>query len=159
MALLTAATAACSVQHSNASLGLQHVHTTCFLQTSEGFKYTLEALKVNFPLPGTFSLLLTCGSRLADCCHFSRFLAGGMEQDWESKLAARDDFSKQQKAAIRGRLLALDDAKANGFFRGDDEDIRIALETILPESTGKSIPVTRHYRLAAAPLHAVGSFA
>ena len=82
-----------------------------------------------------------------------------MEQDWESKLDTRDDFTRQQKAAIRGRLLALDDARANGFFRGDDEDVRIALETILPESTGESIPVTRHYRLAAAALHAVGSFA
>lgn len=75
-----------------------------------------------------------------------------MEQHWESKLAARDDFSKQQKAAIRGRLLALDDAKANGFFRGDDEDICIALKTLLLESPG----VTRRYRLAIAILHALG---
>ena len=55
---------------------------------------------------------------------------------WESKLAACEDFSKQQRAALRGRLLALEEAKANAFFEGDDDRVRTALKTLLPESAG-----------------------
>ena len=62
-----------------------------------------------------------------------------MGQEWMRKLAALGDLNKQQKVAISGRLLTLDDAKANGFFRvGDDEDVCTALKTLLPHSTGKS---------------------
>ena len=64
-----------------------------------------------------------------------------MGQEWTRKLAALGDLSKQQKAAISGRLLTLDDAKANGrgFFRvGDDDDVCIVLKSLLPHSTGKS---------------------
>ena len=79
-----------------------------------------------------------------------------MEQHWESKLAARDDLSKQQKAAIRGRLLVLDDAKANGFFRGDDEDICIALKTLLVESTGMFHPCYQALQASHSNLACVG---
>ena len=62
-----------------------------------------------------------------------------MGQEWMRKLAALGDLNKQQKAAISGRLLTLDDARANDFFMiGDDEDICTALKTLLPHSTGKS---------------------
>lgn len=56
-----------------------------------------------------------------------------MERNWLDKLQACKDFDNNQKAELRGRLLALQCAGTdpNVTMMGDDEDIRQCLAVLL----------------------------
>ena len=65
-----------------------------------------------------------------------------MSEAWPDKLRACNRFDDQQKATIRGSLLALElkGGDPNAAFKGNEEQIRLCLDRFLQDAVPGWLP-------------------